>query len=129
MLNLLLRRIAAGLVGAAIGAAAAAVATIAAGFAIYAVLQPRLGDAAAAAITAAAFCVIALLVGLLVPLVWRRRPSTRRAREEAETVGTAVEALIGLAGAALGLFRRRRKRTPQAAPAERRSRRRGRRDD
>ena len=74
MLKLLLRRIAAVMVGAALGAAAAGVATVAAGFALYAVLAPRLGEAAAAAITAAGFAVLAGLVAVLLPIIWRRRP-------------------------------------------------------
>lgn len=108
MFDLILRRIAATIIGAVLGAFAAGAAAIAAGFALYALLAPQLGAPAAAGLTALAFGVLAAVLLIFIPLVWRRRRSETRAREEAQSVGTAVEIGLGLLGAALGLFRRRR---------------------
>ncbi len=73
---MILRRILLALLAAAIVSAGAGVAVVALAFALYALVEPRLGRAGAAAVVAGAAAGLIFLAGFGVALAGRRPPST-----------------------------------------------------
>jgi hypothetical protein len=112
MLNTLLRRIAASLVGAVLAAVSAGIAAIAAAFALYALLSLSLSPAASAAIDAGVFAVLAALIGLILPQLWKRpKPKVRPGAPAVDPTATRIAADAGLAilGAVAEMARTRRR--------------------
>lgn len=67
-------------------AAAAAVVIVAASFALYALVKPRLGEAGAAAVVAGAFALIAVIIAWAATRRAAPRPSRRHAAEDLSVV-------------------------------------------
>lgn len=126
MLNQFLRRIAAGLVGAVLAAVASGVAAVAAAYAIYAVLRLSLSAAAAAAIDAGIFAVVAGLIALILPGLVRgpRRKTTSQPRMDPDTARLATDAGLAVLTAVTGMARGRRRTKAKETSSDRPARRR-----
>ena len=126
MLNQFLRRIAASLVGAMLAAVASGVAAVAAAYAIYVLLRLSLSPAAAAAIDAGIFAVIAGLIALILPYLVRgpRRGSTATPRIDSDTAKLAADAGLALLTAVIEMARGGRRRERKERSLDRASRRR-----
>ena len=87
------RRVVLSLVAAAALATSASIVVIALAFALYALFEPWIGRAGAAAVVAAA---AALLIGLLGAAIGMaaRQKSARRSRLAADTLGGAIEMIV-----------------------------------
>ncbi len=125
MLNLLLRRIAAGLVGAVVAAVSAGAAAIAAAFALYALLRIWLPPPAAAAIDAGVFALVSGLIALLLPGLLRGTPAKApaRSRADGETARMAAEAGLAIIRVIAELVRPRPRRAKDKPSRETRRRR------
>jgi hypothetical protein len=108
MLKLVLRRIAAGLIAAALAAAAASVGVVAAGFALYALLRLWLSPPAAGGLTALAFACLAGAAALAAPAIWKRRRGPATAgKSDPLNVRTVAEAVLAFIAASADLRRAR----------------------
>jgi hypothetical protein len=120
MLNTLLRRIAASLVGAVLAAFSAGVTAIAAAFALYALLRLSLPPAAAAAIDAGVFAVLTGALALSLPGLWKRpKPKARAAPAIDPTLSkVAADAAMAVLGAVAEQARGRSREAKAARDAK-----------
>lgn len=110
MLNLLLRRITLGLIAAVLTASAAAICVISAGFGLYALLRQWLSAPSAAGLTAATFAIVATVIVMFAPLIWKSksRKLDGGVQIDSRSLGAAAEAGIALLAAALEMRNRSR---------------------
>lgn len=121
MLNLLLRRIILGLIGAALAAGAAGVSVIAAGFAAYALLRRWLSAPEAGGVTALVFAGLTILIVIIAPQLWKGARGRRPAgglKIDGASLRTAAEAGLALLGAAAELRARRSAKSGEKSRAE-----------
>ena len=124
MLKDLARRLGAGLVAAIMTAVAAGIVLVAAAFATYAALKLAVSPAAASALTALTFAVVAGLIAVLAPKVIRGKPTPgRKVQVDPDTMRTAAEVGIAVLGIIGDMALTRRLKRQDKARNHKRSRR------